>query len=168
MKANILLGSKVEIETGLLKDDADAAAHRAGFPVYVMAEKTHTGSGGVPIYGNLPLFFETLDAGEKGSFLARGPGYGLVLAPDGCVILGKPSTGPEIRVRCIGAKRSSLEGLNPLPGRVNYLLGEDPKKWRRGLRTWAKVRQQQVYEGIDLASIKRRRRYLRAPQQLSC
>jgi hypothetical protein len=119
-------------------------------PTFSMAVERESGSGTVSTFGDLPLFFEALQASEKGSFLARGPGYALVLAPDGCAILGKPSTGPEIRVRCIGAKRSSLEGLNPLPGRVNYLLGEDPKKWRRGLRTWAKVRQQQVYEGIDL------------------
>jgi hypothetical protein len=119
-------------------------------PTFSLAVERDTGRGTVPTFGDLPLFFEALQAGEKGSFLARGPGYGLVLTSDGCAILGKRSTDPEIRVRCIGGRRSSLEGLNPLPGRVNYLLGEDPKKWRSGVRTWAKVRQRQVYEGIDL------------------
>jgi hypothetical protein len=119
-------------------------------PVSAMAGKTPVGSGNVPTFGDLPLFFEALNTAEKGSFLARGPGYGLLLTPDGCAVLGKGSTDPVIRIRCKGGKRSVLEGVNPLPGRVNYLLGSDPKNWRNQVPTWAKVRQRRVYEGVDL------------------
>ena len=51
-------------------------------------------------------------------------------------------------------------GLNPaapltaeakLPGVVNYYLGGDPKKWRAGIPTYARVRCAGVYPGVDLA-----------------
>ncbi len=55
--------------------------------------------------------------------------------------------------------RLSLVGANPdpvirgeaaLPGKVNYLSGKDPAAWRTGLSTYAKVRYEGVYPGVDL------------------
>jgi len=55
--------------------------------------------------------------------------------------------------------RLSLVGANPepvvrgeaaLPGKVNYLRGKDPAAWRTGLSTYAKVRYENVYPGVDL------------------
>ncbi len=55
--------------------------------------------------------------------------------------------------------RLSLVGANPepvihgeaaLPGKVNYLRGKDPAAWRTGLSTYAKVRYEGVYPGVDL------------------
>uniref|UniRef100_UPI0025CC7CB7 DUF7948 domain-containing protein n=1 Tax=uncultured Lamprocystis sp. TaxID=543132 RepID=UPI0025CC7CB7 len=55
--------------------------------------------------------------------------------------------------------RLSLVGANPepvirgeaaLPGKVNYLPGKDPAAWRTGLSTYAKVRYEGVYPGVDL------------------
>jgi photosystem II stability/assembly factor-like uncharacterized protein len=53
----------------------------------------------------------------------------------------------------------TLVGANPspapvaqekLPGRVNYLLGNDPARWQQGVATFAKVRYEKVYPGVDL------------------
>jgi hypothetical protein len=42
------------------------------------------------------------------------------------------------------------EGLDPQPGITSYFLGNDPKKWRSGVRHFARVRYKNVYPGIDL------------------
>jgi uncharacterized repeat protein (TIGR01451 family) len=41
-------------------------------------------------------------------------------------------------------------GLDELPGKSNYFIGNDPKKWRTSIPHYAKVRYEQVYPGIDL------------------
>jgi photosystem II stability/assembly factor-like uncharacterized protein len=55
--------------------------------------------------------------------------------------------------------RLSLPGSNPgsaatpqekLPGRVNYLLGNNPAQWQQGVATFGKVRYGHVYPGVDL------------------
>ncbi len=43
-----------------------------------------------------------------------------------------------------------MEAEAPLPGRVSYFLGNDPSRWQAGLATYARVRYQGVYPGIDL------------------
>jgi photosystem II stability/assembly factor-like uncharacterized protein len=41
-------------------------------------------------------------------------------------------------------------GLEELPGKVNYFTGKDPKQWRKGIATYAKVKYREIYPGIDL------------------
>jgi hypothetical protein len=41
-------------------------------------------------------------------------------------------------------------GEDQLPGKVNYFLGNDPNRWRTDLPTYAKVRYNSVYPGVDL------------------
>src|SRR5271165_2096387 len=41
-------------------------------------------------------------------------------------------------------------GEEPLPTKVNYFIGRDPKKWRTNVPTYARVRYRNVYPGIDL------------------
>jgi hypothetical protein len=41
-------------------------------------------------------------------------------------------------------------GLEQLPGKVNYFIGDDPSKWRSNIPTFGKVEYQDVYPGIDL------------------
>ena len=38
----------------------------------------------------------------------------------------------------------------PLPGRVNYLLGRDPSRWQAGVPTFGRVGFQGIYRGVDL------------------
>ena len=46
--------------------------------------------------------------------------------------------------------KAKVVGLDELPGKSNYFLGNDPKKWRTNVPNYAKVRYQDVYPGIDL------------------
>ena len=43
-----------------------------------------------------------------------------------------------------------VTGLNELAGKVNYLIGDEPEKWRTDIPTYAKVQYQNVYPGVDL------------------
>src|SRR2546425_5612407 len=43
-----------------------------------------------------------------------------------------------------------LAGLRELPGKANYFIGNDPTKWRTNVSTYAKVRYDDLYPGIDL------------------
>ena len=60
---------------------------------------------------------------------------------------------PEVvRLRLVGANaNAAVTGGDELPGKANYFIGNDPKKWRTNLPTYATVRYQDVYPGVDLA-----------------
>jgi len=45
---------------------------------------------------------------------------------------------------------ASPVGLEELPGKSNYFRGNDPKKWRRNVPLYAKVKYADVYPGVDL------------------
>jgi len=56
-----------------------------------------------------------------------------------------------VRLRLVGAKpNAEVSGQDELPGKVNYFIGNDPKKWRANVPTYAKVKYRNVYPGIDL------------------
>lgn len=40
--------------------------------------------------------------------------------------------------------------MEELPGKSNYFIGNDSKKWRTDIPTYAKVKYQDVYPGVDL------------------
>lgn len=47
-------------------------------------------------------------------------------------------------------RRSQVTGQEPLPGKSNYFVGNDPEKWHADVPTYAKVHYKEVYPGIDL------------------
>jgi hypothetical protein len=66
---------------------------------------------------------------------------------------------PFATLRARSALRVVLEGANPravvagqeeLPGKANYFIGNDPKKWRSNVPTYARVKYRDVYPGIAL------------------
>jgi uncharacterized protein (TIGR03437 family) len=61
-----------------------------------------------------------------------------------------PAQGATIRMTLPGANRVAPRGVEPLAGRTHLLLGSDPSRWQRNIPQFAKVRYDQVYEGIDL------------------
>ena len=67
-------------------------------------------------------------------------------------VLDEPSIETTVlRMRLIGANlEPRITGLDPLPGKSNYFLGNDPSKWRTNVPHYARVRYEEVYPGIDL------------------
>jgi uncharacterized repeat protein (TIGR01451 family) len=129
-------------------------------------------------YGKLPISFEANEGQTAGvvQYLARGAGYTLFLTPgemvlslqasargtrkpDGAALppamvppavegADKPAA---VRMRLIGSnKHAQALGVDMLPGKTNYLMGRDPAKWHTDIPTYAKVRYQDVYPGIEL------------------
>jgi hypothetical protein len=105
-------------------------------------------------YGRLPLSFEPNQGQTDGhvKFLSRGSGYTLFLTSSEAVLtLTKSIDGTVLRMKTIGANSASrIEGLQKLPGPVNYFIGKDPSKWHTNIPSYAKVRYENVYPGVDL------------------
>jgi hypothetical protein len=56
-----------------------------------------------------------------------------------------------IRMRLVGANaRARVEGLDELPGKSNYFIGNDAKRWHVKVPNYAKVKYEHVYRGVDL------------------
>jgi len=107
-------------------------------------------------YGRLPLHFERNDGQVDTSvrFLARGSGYSLFLRPTEAVLaLRQRATANEAVLRFTlagGYRRPTVAGRGELPGKINYVVGDDPAGWRTNVATYARVHYSDVYPGIDL------------------
>jgi hypothetical protein len=93
-------------------------------------------------------------------YLSRGLGYSLFLTSSEAVLALRKSaaqrksskTAPEVlRIGLVGANsQARVEGEEKLSGRSNYLIGNDPKKWRTNVPAFGKVWYRDIYPGIDL------------------
>ena len=105
---------------------------------------------------SLPLAFELNEGqAQRGvKALVRGKGYGVLITESSFVLSLTPGTkAPDdvLRFTAVGGNPDSqVSGLDPLPGRVSYYVGNDSTKWHSGIRTYARVRAESVYPGIDL------------------
>ena len=102
-------------------------------------------------FGRLPLSFE-VNEGQTDSrvkFLARGHGYALFLTDNGAMF-SFSETRTALHMRLQNAAMSPrITGVDQLPGRVNYVLG-NKAEWRTGIPTYERVLYEQVYPGVDL------------------
>jgi hypothetical protein len=125
-------------------------------------------------YGKFPLSFEANQGqtDQRVKFLSRGGDYALFLTSNEVVLaLQKGGSGRKssptvptpagkhissettgvLRMSLIGASRAvRVSGVDRLPGSANYFLGNDPAKWRTNVPTYAKVKYEGVYPGINL------------------
>src|SRR5712692_10132158 len=63
-----------------------------------------------------------------------------------------------LRMKLLGASpQPQVSGLDELPGKSNYFLGNDPAHWVTNVTRYAKVRYQDVYPGVDLVYYGRER-----------
>ena len=115
-------------------------------------------------YGKLPFSFEANQGqtDRRVQFLARGRGYTLFLTATEAVLALNPQSeirNPQsalLRLRLAGANPSpEAVGLEELPGRSNYFIGNDPSKWRTNVPRYARVKYGNVYPGIDLGLLRK-------------
>jgi len=119
------------------------------------------------LLSGLPLMFEpnegqaNLNSSDpRVKFIARGNGYVLALGSEGAILNVRSRTAPgspeALKMETVGMK---LAGANPhatigavdrLSGQSNYLLGNNPAKWRRAVPQFARVRYENIYPGINL------------------
>jgi hypothetical protein len=126
-------------------------------------------------YGQLPLSFEANQgqADERVQFLAHGDGYSLFLTRTEAVLAlfgtadpvatgvqpmpaarngaSQPRRGSVLRMTLIGGNPATPAiGVDELPGKSHYFVGNDPKQWRSNVPTYGQVRFAGVYPGVDL------------------
>lgn len=138
------------------------------------AQSPRTGSGADlqsrarSLFEGLPLMFEpnqgqgNLDPADvRAKFVSRGSGYSLFLGSEGAILSlstharggaeGSARQVESLQMKLAGANPNArVTGADPLPGKSNYFLGNDPSKWRPGVPQFARVRYENVYPGIDL------------------
>ncbi len=105
--------------------------------------------------GKLPLFFET-NHGQSQSpaaFLARTADAQCAISASGMEMDLRNTSGQTSRLQMnfVGANPSAqIHGDAELSGKVNYLVGNDQTKWQSGVPTFAKVRVEKIYPGVDV------------------
>jgi hypothetical protein len=134
-------------------------------------------AGVLETYGNLPLSF-IANRGQTDSrvrFTARGAGHTFYFTPTEIVFdaIQRPSDQAEagakfmtladelrpdepvqravVRMRFLGANPEPVvEGLEELPGRANFFIGNDPTKWQTDVPTYRAIAYRDLYPGVDL------------------
>lgn len=62
-----------------------------------------------------------------------------------------PSAAATVRLTLVNANpRAKATGLETLPGKINYLRGDDPARWQPDVPTFARVKFAEVYPGVDV------------------
>jgi len=107
------------------------------------------------ITARLPLVFEPNrgQAPAEVQYILRGGTLEGEFQKDG--VLFRLSTGKKItsqvQMRLVGAREDTvIAGDGKLEGHTNYLVGNDPAHWLRGLPNYTKVRYSRIYPGTDL------------------
>jgi len=125
-------------------------------------------------YSKLPLSFEAnqgqISADAK--FVARGNGGDAFLTSTGAVFAlrsepalqegaqkvmrphqdkGERRPGSSFRMDLVASNASVIPvGLEELPGKANYFVGQDASAWRMGVPTYRRVKYSNVYPGVDM------------------
>src|SRR5438552_455501 len=165
-----ILRGRVVVENGRLAGDArDGKLVRRRIAPEVLRRPAC-----METYGKLPLSFEANDgqADPQVKFLSRGRGYTLFLTSTETVLVlregasarnvggglpaakrerGKALSGTVLRMTFVKANPApAVAGVGELPGKSSYFVGNDPKKWRANVLTYAKVEYRDVYPGVNL------------------
>jgi hypothetical protein len=120
----------------------------------------------------LPFFFEANcgQASPQAQFVAHSRSGTFLFGPAEVVVLqaaAQPGAGirdrvaerrrhrqTEIRALSFqfvgGNPQAAMTGLDPLSGKINYILGADPASWRTEVPAFDRVRVVGVYPGVDL------------------
>src|SRR5580698_3077025 len=138
-------------------------------------------------YGTLPLAFEA-NQGQTAPevrYLAHGQSYQLFLTNQEAVLtLRQPAAASDksaklsspvamrmhhkpnaavktsvLRMHFDGANPAAeIAGTKQLPGKTNYFIGNDPKKWHTDIPSYEAVRYRGVYPGVDVLFCGRQQR----------
>jgi Bacterial Ig-like domain (group 2)/Divergent InlB B-repeat domain/Cep192 domain 4 len=123
----------------------------------------------------MPLFFEANEGQTDPSvrFLTRSGGYTMFLTPTETVLVegkngivsgekfgkgltafradAKNSKQSVLRMELLGVNAApEFQGLQELPGKVNYLIGNDRAAWHTNVALFSEVQVTKVYPGVDL------------------
>ncbi len=146
---------------------ASAQAERAASPLTPLAPLSPSSSALSPLQAEplaqLPLQFEA-NRGQQPSevrYIARGGAQTLFLTDREAVLTVRSAkSGAKasvLRMRPSGAAKRQPLGVDKAEGARNFLLGSDPSRWQRNVPSFARVRYNEVYPGVDLVYYGNRR-----------
>ncbi len=115
------------------------------------------------IYRRLPIKFEP-NVGQFDNdvrFAARASGFGLFISNTDAVLAmhkqqaskdnSNTPSNTQVKLRFEGANREAeVRGEEELPSKSFYFIGNDSSKWHSNVPHYAKVRQKEIYKGIDV------------------
>ncbi len=101
----------------------------------------------------LPLAFERQSEEPDAVYVARGQGY-MVAIQDAKttigILPGRDQAGSAISMEFARSRHAQGTPGAELPGKVNYIRGNDASQWKLGLPTYGRVTYQEIYPGIDV------------------
>ena len=155
--------------SAILSQAANSLSPFSAAPSQLPQTKLDAQARALAVFAGLPLMFEpnqgqaNLDPSDaRVKFVARGSGYSLYLGSEGAILnlrSQQPKRHGNASVTGVESLQMKLAGANPnpgvtatdrLPGVSNYILGNDPSKWRQGIPQFARVRYENIYPGINL------------------
>jgi hypothetical protein len=99
-------------------------------------------------YAQLPLSFERHGDSE---FVVRGQGYAIdIHGPRATIVLPVAGASHAVGMEFVHGRRVAAIPERELPGRVNYIIGKDPRLWRLGLPAYERVTYGNLYPSIDV------------------
>ena len=104
----------------------------------------------------LPLFFEQNEGqlDQRAGFLARMPNATLYLTGADAVLVHKQKAKDKasaLRMHWVGASRATAPvGEAAMAAKSNYFVGNDQSLWHTGVTNFQRVRQSELYPGVDL------------------
>ncbi len=126
-------------------------------------------------YGRLPLYFieNNGQVDSRVSFYERGAGHTTFFTKDGLVLaLTRAAASAQKTRQCekaimnpkdekvtteavtlsfVGANdKAAISASDPMPGHVNYFVGNDESRWRSGIPTYGALTYKEVYKNIDI------------------
>lgn len=103
-------------------------------------------------YGRLPLSFEPTASPTR--FLARSGDYAVSIGTsESAVMVSGAHPGERHTLRFAFENTSTAAQLEPSEkqsGVTNYCIGSDQSKWRMGVSNYAKLREANIYPGVDV------------------
>src|SRR5918994_3539412 len=111
----------------------------------------------IDAYEKLPLSFVPNEGqtDEAVRYYAQGAGYGFFFTKEGATLSfaqGKGRGGHALGLDFLGADpHATLTAQERLPGKVNYLVGDEPAKWQQGLPTHGELLYEGLWPDIDMA-----------------
>ncbi len=101
-----------------------------------------------PGINSMVYFIENVGQVEGSiKYYEKGPKRSMYFTEEGVYI----SIGKElIKLKAVNSYKGKIRGEEKLSGVVNYFIGNDPKKWYRGINTFREVKYEGIYEGVDV------------------
>ena len=165
--------------TGATASLAGTASLVGQTPAAISSESTAESTARAQeVYGKLSLQFEANQGqtDRRVNFITRASGATIFLTNTNAVFVlsapdenaarasqrspegvSEPDSAPSprkmlaLRMNIEGANATpEVQGADELAGKVNYLIGNDPDKWRTNIPTFGRVQYAGVYPGVDL------------------